>query len=51
MERVTGLKLSSHKMRVFFKKWMDLEERHGDEDTREQVRQAVVDLVWSLLIR
>uniref|UniRef100_A0A0R3RVQ9 S1 motif domain-containing protein n=1 Tax=Elaeophora elaphi TaxID=1147741 RepID=A0A0R3RVQ9_9BILA len=37
LERVTALKLSTHKIRLFFKKWIDLEQRHGDEKQQNNV--------------
>lgn len=37
LERVTALKLSTHKIRLFFKKWMDLEQNHGDEKQQNAV--------------
>ncbi|VDO31219.1 unnamed protein product [Onchocerca flexuosa] len=37
LERVTALKLSTHKIRLFFKKWIDLEQKHGDEKQQNNV--------------
>jgi len=44
-ERVTGLQLGAHKMRQFFKKWTEFEERYGDGDTRLQVHNRAVGYV------
>ncbi|KAL4002483.1 S1 RNA binding domain family protein [Acanthocheilonema viteae] len=43
LERVTALKLSTHKIRLFFKKWIDLEQRHGDEKQQNDVKQRALN--------
>nr|CRZ23505.1 Bm2236 [Brugia malayi] len=42
LERVTALKLSTHKIRLFFKKWVDLEQKHGDEKQQNNVKERAV---------
>ncbi|VDK53776.1 unnamed protein product [Anisakis simplex] len=34
-DRVTSLKLGTHKMRVFFKKWIDMEQKFGSEEQQK----------------
>ncbi|VDP13984.1 unnamed protein product [Soboliphyme baturini] len=38
-EKVTSLQFSSHKMRTFYQKWLNLEERYGSEEVIDQVRE------------
>ncbi|KAF9566135.1 nucleic acid-binding protein [Agrocybe pediades] len=42
-ERVLSLKMTSHKAKSFFKKWLDLEKRIGDEEGVELVKQKAVE--------
>ncbi|VDK79654.1 unnamed protein product [Litomosoides sigmodontis] len=42
LERVTALKLSTHKTRLFYKKWVDLEQRHGDEKQQNNVKERAL---------
>jgi hypothetical protein len=44
-ERVIAMKFSSKKMKFFFKKYLDYEKKHGDEDAIEHVKQAAMDYV------
>lgn len=46
-ERVTCLKLPARKMKFFFKKYMDFEEKHGDADTVETVKLKALQYVES----
>uniref|UniRef100_A0A183EF59 TPR_REGION domain-containing protein n=1 Tax=Gongylonema pulchrum TaxID=637853 RepID=A0A183EF59_9BILA len=43
LERVTALKLSTHKMRLFFKKWMDLEQKFGTEKQQTTVKERAME--------
>ncbi|KAE9408289.1 U3 snoRNP-associated protein Rrp5 [Gymnopus androsaceus JB14] len=42
-DRVLQLKLTSHKAKSFFKKWLELERRLGDEEGAEMVKQKAVE--------
>ncbi|XP_047994064.1 protein RRP5 homolog isoform X2 [Leguminivora glycinivorella] len=42
MERMTSQKLPARKMKTLFNKWSELEERIGDADRAEQVRERAV---------
>ncbi|KAF9160265.1 rRNA biogenesis protein rrp5 [Actinomortierella ambigua] len=46
--RVVSLKLSSKKMKFFFKKWLAYEKDHGDEDHIEEVKRRALAYVESL---
>ncbi|KAG0235897.1 rRNA biogenesis protein rrp5 [Actinomortierella wolfii] len=46
--RVVSLKLSSKKMKFFFKKWLAYEKDHGDEDHVEEVKRRALEYVESL---
>ncbi|KAF9438080.1 rRNA biogenesis protein rrp5 [Entomortierella beljakovae] len=46
--RVVSLKLSSKKMKFFFKKWLGYEKDHGDEDHIEEVKRRALAYVESL---
>jgi hypothetical protein len=39
LERVTNIGLNSHKTRLFLKRWLDLEQQIGNDETIAQVRQ------------
>jgi len=41
-DRVLAIKMTSHKAKSFFKKWLDLERRIGDEDGAETVKQKAI---------
>ena len=43
MDRVLALKMTSHKAKAFFKKWLDVEKRIGDEDGIAAVKAKAVD--------
>ncbi|KAF6766586.1 hypothetical protein DFP72DRAFT_867062 [Ephemerocybe angulata] len=43
MARVLALKMTSHKAKAFFKKWLDLEKRIGDEEGVDTVKQKAVE--------
>uniref|UniRef100_A0A914VVE1 S1 motif domain-containing protein n=1 Tax=Plectus sambesii TaxID=2011161 RepID=A0A914VVE1_9BILA len=47
-ERVTTLNLGAHKMRFFFKKWLDFEQRYGNEDTVAQVKERAIGYVQDM---
>ncbi|KAI1294999.1 rRNA biogenesis protein rrp5 [Mortierella claussenii] len=46
--RVVSLKLSSKKMKFFFKKWLAYEKDHGDEEHIEEVKRRALAYVESL---
>lgn len=48
LERATGLELSAHKVRGFFKRWLELESRHGTAKTAASVRAKAEAYVKSL---
>ena len=41
--RVLAIKMTSHKAKSFFKKWLDLEHRMGDEEGAEQVKAKAIE--------
>jgi len=43
--RVTGSKLKAKKARYFFKKWLEWEEREGDEKSSENVKARAAEFV------
>ncbi|KRX55165.1 Protein RRP5 -like protein [Trichinella sp. T9] len=45
LRRVTSLKMSAHKMRNFFKKWLELENRYGTAETVADVKSRATDYV------
>ncbi|KAJ3740306.1 hypothetical protein EV360DRAFT_57996, partial [Lentinula raphanica] len=42
-DRVLRLKMTNHKAKTFFKKWLDLERRLGDEEGAEMVKQRAIE--------
>ena len=42
---MTGLKFSARKMKFFFKKYLEFEERHGTEALVAEVKQKALDYV------
>ncbi|KAJ3843897.1 hypothetical protein F5878DRAFT_721109 [Lentinula raphanica] len=42
-DRVLRLKMTNHKAKAFFKKWLDLERRLGDEEGAEMVKQRAIE--------
>ncbi|KAF8078800.1 hypothetical protein FPV67DRAFT_79954 [Lyophyllum atratum] len=42
-ERVLALKMTSHKAKSFFKKWLELERKLGDEDGAQVVKQKAIE--------
>ncbi|KAG5647561.1 hypothetical protein DXG03_008914 [Asterophora parasitica] len=42
-ERVLALKMTSHKAKSFFKKWLELERKHGDEEGQQVVKQKAIE--------
>jgi len=42
-DRVFTHKMTSHKAKSFFKKWLDLEKRRGDEEGVEAVKQKAIE--------
>uniref|UniRef100_A0A915PIT9 S1 motif domain-containing protein n=1 Tax=Setaria digitata TaxID=48799 RepID=A0A915PIT9_9BILA len=48
LARATALKLSIHKIRLFFKKWVNLEQRHGDEKQLNDVKERAVQYLQDI---
>ena len=46
-ERLTSMKVSSKKMKFFFKKWLQYEKEHGSEEDAERVKEKALDYVNS----
>ncbi|TFK77280.1 hypothetical protein BDN72DRAFT_784291 [Pluteus cervinus] len=42
-DRVLALKMTSHKAKGFFKKWLELEKRLGDEDGQNAVKEKAME--------
>ncbi|KAF9460156.1 hypothetical protein BDZ94DRAFT_1266781 [Collybia nuda] len=42
-DRVLAIKMTSHKAKSFFKKWLELERRLGDEDGANVVKQKAIE--------
>ncbi|KAJ3575984.1 hypothetical protein NP233_g748 [Leucocoprinus birnbaumii] len=42
-ERILALKMTSHKAKSFFKKWLELERRIGDEEGADTVKQKAIE--------
>ena len=49
-ERVIQLKVSVKKMKFFFKKYLEFEQRHGTEESVEAVKQKATDYVESKVV-
>lgn len=47
MERATSQKLPAKKMKTLFKKYLDFEERFGDENAVEHVKKMASEYVQS----
>ncbi|XP_045485956.1 protein RRP5 homolog [Pieris rapae] len=45
LERMTAHKLPARKMKVLFKKWIEVEEKYGNKDQAEEIRQKAVEYV------
>ncbi|CAH0728640.1 unnamed protein product, partial [Brenthis ino] len=45
MERMTSQKLPARKMKVLFKKWIEVEEKIGDQDQVESIRQRALEFI------
>ena len=46
-ERVTAMKISSKKMKFFFKKWLQYENEHGTEEDADLVKEKALEYVNS----
>jgi len=44
-ERLVALRLAPKKMKTVFKKWVEFEEKHGDADTLQSVKEKAVEFV------
>jgi len=42
-DRVLALKMTSHKAKSFFKKWLELERRIGDENGEQLVKEKAIE--------
>ncbi|RCN28881.1 hypothetical protein ANCCAN_25370 [Ancylostoma caninum] len=49
LERACSLPLSMHKLRPLFRKWMEAEQRHGDEKSRLLIREKAEKFLQSSL--
>lgn len=47
LQRCCAMKLKATKMRFFFKRWLDFEKRHGDDESQELVRNKARQFVES----
>ncbi|XP_072929655.1 rRNA biogenesis protein RRP5-like [Epargyreus clarus] len=45
MERMTSQKLPARKMKILYKKWIEVEEKIGDKDRVESVRQRATEFI------
>jgi rRNA biogenesis protein RRP5 len=45
MERATSQRLPPKKMKILYKKWIEIESKYGSEETVERVRQLAKDYV------
>ena len=45
LERVTARKLKGRQAKFFFKRWLELEEKHGDEKSRARVTAKAAEYV------
>ncbi|XP_028161850.1 protein RRP5 homolog [Ostrinia furnacalis] len=45
MERVTSQKLPARKMKILFKKWIEVEEKIGDQEKVEDIRQRAMEYI------
>ena len=48
LERATSLPMSVYKLRPFYKKWIELESKHGDERSLQEVKQRAQRFLSSL---
>lgn len=48
LDRLISMRFSTKKMKFLFKKFMELEQRHGDETRVEYVKQRAIEYVSSL---
>ncbi|KAK6741823.1 hypothetical protein RB195_009599 [Necator americanus] len=49
LERACALPLSIHKLRPLFRRWMEAEQRHGDEKSRQLIREKAEKFLESSL--
>lgn len=45
LERMTSLKLPARKMKILYKKWIEVEEKLGDEAQVETIRQKAMEFI------
>lgn len=45
MERMTSQKLPARKMKVLYKKWIEVEEKIGDEEHVDSVRKRALEFI------
>ncbi|KAL0819380.1 hypothetical protein ABMA28_007497 [Loxostege sticticalis] len=45
MERMTSQKLPARKMKILYKKWIEVEEKIGDQDKVEEIRQRAMEYI------
>ncbi|XP_077285962.1 ribosomal RNA Processing 5 [Arctopsyche grandis] len=49
LERAISQKLQSRKMKILYKKWIDMEEKFGDADKIEEVRQMALNYIEKVI--
>lgn len=45
MERMTSQKLPARKMKILYKKWIELEEKIGNTDQVNKIRQKAMEFI------
>ncbi|RVE44119.1 hypothetical protein evm_011230, partial [Chilo suppressalis] len=45
MERITSQKLPARKMKILYKKWVEVEEKIGDQEKVEEIRQRALEYI------
>lgn len=45
MERMTSQKLPARKMKILYRKWIEVEEKHGDQEQVETIRQRAMEYI------
>lgn len=42
---MTSQKLPARKMKILYKKWIEVEEKYGDKDQAERIRQKALEFI------
>lgn len=45
MERMTSQKMPARKMKVLYKKWIEIEEKIGDSEQIDKIRQKALEFI------